>query len=221
MKILKKVLIPEASAAAVDIHNINALAFALTWSHRNYGEVFPDDKSTLANLLHNFLAIPLQFTVTAVQWSNYSVVGKGLEVPSGMDAVFSLPNEMITRATSGSMSQRLVIQNWAGGLFIAATFALLLLVLYGIGRVLRLREPLPITSGIGDIDIMSSAEDMMFTQKPRQAGSGGHVDEAGCGIPREEMSLLEFTRDLDTASYLDLAKKLRDRQVRHKVLSSG
>ncbi|KAK0714139.1 hypothetical protein B0T26DRAFT_784142 [Lasiosphaeria miniovina] len=208
MKIFSKILVPSPNASAEAVYNINALAFALTWSHRNYGEVFPNDNSTLASLLHNFLSVPLQFTVTAVQWSNYSITEKGLQLPPDMNATFALPAEMVTRAKGGASGQRLVIETWTGCVFIAATAALLVLVHVGIVRILRLREPLPATSGIGDIDIMNSADDT--TVRTLRAGA-----EDG-DSPREDMSLLEFTRGLGTASSRSLAKSLRDRRVQRR-----
>ncbi|KAK3361797.1 hypothetical protein B0T24DRAFT_690227 [Lasiosphaeria ovina] len=157
-----------------------------------------------------FVSVARRFvrTLATTVRQNFSIVEKG-QLPPDMNATFALPGEIITRAKSGASGQRLVIETWTGCVFIAATAALLVLVHVGIVRILRLREPLAATSGIGDIDIMNSADDT--TARTPRAGA-----EDGDG-PREDMSLLEFTRGLGTASSRDLAKSLRNRRVqRHK-----
>lgn len=161
LAIIKRVLIPRSSESEVDSTNINALNYFLTWAHRTYRYSFPDDKNTLVTTLHNFLAVPLQFTVTAVQFSNYTASQLGL-------GSFPMPNDTITVATSGSSSSRLFIQPWAGWLFIAGNLALLLFILGGIVFMLLHETKLPQTTGVEELDFARSLEHIKCAKGPER-----------------------------------------------------
>lgn len=160
--IASRVLLPDSFADEVDKNNINALNYFLTWAHRTYSYSFPDDKRTLITTLHNFLAVPLQFTVTAVQFSNYSAEQLGV-------GSFPMPNETITVATSGRSSSRLFIQPWAGWLFICGNLALLVFVFGGIVFMLLQETKLPNTTGVDELDVIQSLESIICAKRPQRA----------------------------------------------------
>ncbi|PMD43061.1 hypothetical protein L207DRAFT_454895, partial [Hyaloscypha variabilis F] len=146
MTIFKKIMIPTSAATETDRAGIESLIYTLTWLHRTYRGSFPDDQNSLVTNLHNFLAIPLQFTVTAYQYANYTAGGN-----------FSLPEDTVTVATNGWSRSRLAIQPWTGWLFIIAAAALLLVVMAGILWILGQKAPLPPATGIGDFDDLRQA----------------------------------------------------------------
>lgn len=159
LAIANRVLIPTPTESEIDNFNINALNYFLTWAHRTYRYSFPDDQNTLITSLHNFLAVPLQFTVTAVQFSNYTAEKLGL-------GSFPMPNDTITVATSGRSSSRLFIQPWAGWLFIAGNLALLLFVFGGIVFMLLQDSKLPHTTGVEELDVVRSLEHIRCAKRP-------------------------------------------------------
>lgn len=161
LAIANRVLIPTSLESEVDKNNINALNYFLTWAHRTYRYSFPDDRNTLTTTLHNFLAVPLQFTVTAVQFSNYTAEQFGL-------GSFPMPNDTITVATSGRSSSRLFIQPWAGWLFITGNLALLAFVLGGIVFMLLQETKLPQTTGVEELDVVRSAQHIRCAERPQR-----------------------------------------------------
>jgi hypothetical protein len=63
--IFKKIMtIPTSPISQTDRADIESLVYSLTWLQRNYTGSFPDDQNSLVTNLHNFLAIPMQFTIT-------------------------------------------------------------------------------------------------------------------------------------------------------------
>ena len=146
----------------MDKNNINALNYFLTWAHRTYRYSFPDDRNTLIMTLHNFLAVPLQFTVTAVQFSNYTAGQLGL-------GSFPMPDDTTTVATSGRSSSRLFIQAWAGWLFIAWNLALLVFVFVGILFMLLQGTNLPQAIGVEELDVVRSLEHIKCAKRPQSA----------------------------------------------------
>jgi len=141
------ILTPSPTASLADISNINALIYAMTWSHRTYVKSFPDDKDFTTATLRNALAVPFQHTITAAIFGNYSASERGAKAV----AQFVLPDQMITTATGGTSGSRLAIQKWTGWLFVAGDATVHLAVLGGLVWVLLRRGPLPETIGLGDI----------------------------------------------------------------------
>jgi hypothetical protein len=139
-----KIFIPRNNSSANDITMINALTRSLAWFLRLYDDVFPDDINTPLTHLQNFLAIPLQFMATCVQFANYTV-------PAGISGVFVLPDDMQTTAVSGESTQRFAGQAWAVWAFIASA-GLFMAVVGGLFLwVLRQREPLPDSFGVPEV----------------------------------------------------------------------
>ncbi|KAK3387386.1 hypothetical protein B0H63DRAFT_393253 [Podospora didyma] len=115
------------SSDTLDRAMINSLTFNLAWLIRLYDNEFPDVIDTPLSHLQNFLAIPLQFMVTCVQFANLSMTEAGLR------GIFPLPDETQTVAGGGESLQRMVGQLWTVWSFITSTSASVLLIgsLYG------------------------------------------------------------------------------------------
>jgi len=125
LDIFRKVLVPGANATAMDNAAIATFGFNLGWTHRTFTEVFPDNSNTIVLTLENMLTIPLQFSITALQFANYTY-----SLP-----VLPIPEDMHTVARGGITVQRLAIQPWTGYLFIATQAVSFLFVVVG-GAVL-------------------------------------------------------------------------------------
>jgi hypothetical protein len=172
LDIFDELLVPKVSAVSVKGNanlanaSISALTHALTWVHRVYGEIFTDEQNTLVTVLSNFLSIPLQFAVTTQQLANYTVA----KSPALLQVLGEFPQseDMITTATGGSSTQRLVIKEWTGWTFIAVDAAVLLAVLFGIVCILRQVEPLPTLTGLTELDILIEADRMVCVEKGGQ-----------------------------------------------------
>ena len=191
LAIFKKIMIPTSAATDPDRAAIYSLIYTLTWLHRTYRGSFPDDQNSLVTNLHNFLAIPLQFTVTAVQFANYTVVG----------GKFPLPEDTATVATDGWSKSRLAIQPWTGWLFIVAAAAMLLAVMTGILWILGEASLAPAT-GIRDFDTLRLAGRIKVKRERRRDGE------------REDaITLIDFARVTDIDSAWGLAKEMRGWKV--------
>lgn len=182
LAIANRVLVPTSYESEVDKNNINALNYFLTWAHRTYQYSFPDDRNSLITTLHNFLAVPLQFTVTAVQFSNYTAEQLGL-------GSFPMPNDTITVATSGRSSSRLFIQPWAGWLFISGNLALLAFIFGGIVFMLLQENKLPHATGVDELDVVRSLESIRCARKPQRTASRATSSAALRTVPRADEDL--------------------------------
>ncbi|KAK4173274.1 hypothetical protein QBC36DRAFT_142916, partial [Triangularia setosa] len=143
LTILTRILIPPSSAlnmaaiaSADDEANIRGLVYSITWMHRTFHKSFPSDRTSATGNLHNLLAIPLQFAITATSYANYSASERGLQNVE----MFTLPETMRTQATGGWSTSRLMILPWAGWLFVGADVAVHLLMAGGVIWVLAVRK---------------------------------------------------------------------------------
>ena len=189
MTIFRKIMIPTNDSTVPDIAAIDSLTYALTWLHRTYMGSFPDDQNSLITNLHNFLAIPLQFTVTAVQFANYSVPGMN----------FTMPEDTATVATDGWSKSFLAIQPWTGWLFIGAAAALLLGVMAGILWIIVQEVPLEPVIGIGDVDTLRLADKINLRK------------ESEDGVSTK--TLMDFVNDTRKDSTWGWAKEMRGWKV--------
>jgi len=193
--ILRRILVPAPGATAEDVAGVSSLVYSLTWLHRTEQGYFSHDQNSLLTNLHNFLAIPLQFTVTAFQFANYSQA----VLP------FPMPDESRTTAPAGASQTRLLILAWTGWVFIAAAVLLLTLVAAGIVCILSMHKPLPPTSGLGDIDILRSAKQIQARRRPTRRGRTNNT-----GILGDETTQLAKAVDrVEEDSAWKLAKEFR------------
>ena len=200
--ILNEVLVPNENTSQSDNISINALTYALTWMHRTYDEVFPSDNNSLITNLYNFLVIPQLFMVTAVQLCNYTVIEDGLEAELGD---FPMPDDMITTATGGRSTSRLVILPWTGYLFIAINVVVLLFILGGLVWILFQPRALPSSTGVDELDSLRLAEKTRYVS-PATKGERN----------MDSSALIKWARNLDPSSRSrrqDLRKTLRGSRI--------
>ena len=200
--ILNEVLVPNENTSQSDNISINALTYALTWMHRTYDEVFPSDNNSLITNLYNFLVIPQLFMVTAVQLCNYTVIEDGLEAEQGD---FPMPDDMITTATGGRSTSRLVILPWTGYLFIAINVVVLLFILGGLVWILFQPRALPSSTGVDELDSLRLAEKTRYVS-PATKGERN----------MDSSALIKWARNLDPSSRSrrqDLRKTLRGSRI--------
>lgn len=168
-----KILIPRDNTNSYDITMINALTFSLTWLLRLYDDVFPSDTNTPLMHLQNFLAIPLQFMVTCVQFANYSV-------PAGITGIFVLPEDMQTTAAGGESTQRFAGQVWTVWAFIAIAGLFMAMVGGVLLWMLLQRQSLPKSSGVAEIDIVTrigEGDENRGLVTPRRLVSDENLDD--------------------------------------------
>lgn len=126
--------------------------------------------------------MPLQFTVTAVQFSNYTAEQLGL-------GSFPMPNDTITVATSGRSSSRLFIQPWAGWLFISGNLALLSFIFGGIVFMLLQENKLPHATGVDELDVVRSLESIRCARQPQGTARRAASSAALRTVPRADEDL--------------------------------
>lgn len=184
-----KIFIPTNNSSPTDITMTNALMFSLTWLLRLYNDIFPDDINTPLTHLQNFLAIPLQFMATCTQYANYTS-------PVDASGAFALPEDMQTTAASGKSTQRFMGRVWAVWMFIMCAGLIMALVGAIFFWMLLQREPLPNSSGVPEMDMVT-----------RIGEEGGH---------RGSVTLRELVKDenLYDCSRWRLVRTLRRRRGR-------
>jgi len=153
----KKLLIPppgSSSTSSVELTKISSITYDITWLHRTYKVAFPDQKDTPISYLRNFLAVPLQFGVVAVEYANYTVEDIVINLAFG-GVGFPLPEALRTTAVGGRSTTRLVIQEWTGWTFIGGAIGMLAVSAAGIVWVLS-RDVVRVmgSSGIPELDIL-------------------------------------------------------------------
>ncbi|KAH8666953.1 hypothetical protein BX600DRAFT_540210 [Xylariales sp. PMI_506] len=184
LTIFKKILLSNALDNSVDNSSIDDLNYSLTWLHRTYTGYFPDDQNSLLTNLHNLLAIPFQFTITAYQFANST----STLLP------FPMPADSQTVATGGWSSSKLTIQSWTGYLFISTAGFLFLATLVGIVWILFLPTALPYGSGIGDLDSLNLAR---WVTTSRGVGERLTLLEFGTGHQAvQKRSSLKLAKDI-------------------------
>jgi hypothetical protein len=209
LNIAKKLMLPSVTSNRQANDSIAALTYALTWVHRTYSNTFQGESNTLTTALENFLTIPLQWTVTAFQFANYST-------PESLVSVlgdFVLPEDMITKASGGSSSQRLAIKNWTGWTFIAVDAAVLFFVLANIIWMLRPEETLPRTTGVAEIDTYNMSRRVQYVRMDKKTSFRQHY---GNGVPTIDLrtSLGSLACSTKNLSSFSLAKEIRHWRVK-------
>jgi hypothetical protein len=182
------ILQPQPSTDPDSLTMINSLTISLSWVIRLYDDFFPDDHQTPVTYLENFLAIPLQFMVTTVQFANYTF--------NMTEPLFALPANMTTTAVSGTSTQRLIGQPWVvwtfiavGGFLTACAGAMLVWI------VAQPRQPQP-GSGVPEVAMLERAGDGYEQWSQLQ---GQHDQAAPPGEPTKD----SMEVDSATQSYSD------------------
>jgi hypothetical protein len=102
----------DKSQQALDSAFQNSVFFELTWFLRLYQDRYKYDQRPLA-YLQNFIAIPLQFSTTALQFANATLAGENLT------NVFPLPADLQVTASGARVVTRFKGQVWTFYVFTA------------------------------------------------------------------------------------------------------
>jgi hypothetical protein len=148
----EKMFIPTNYSNSNDLTMMRAFTFSLTWMLRLYDDDFPDDTKTPLMQLQNFLAIPLQFMVTCVQFANSSTSDNG-------SGILTLPENMHVTAAIGKSDTRLRGKPWAVWTFIGSASLFIVAVGAVLLWMLLQEEPLPESSGYPEIDIVTRVKE--------------------------------------------------------------
>ncbi|KAL0936119.1 uncharacterized protein CTRU02_208334 [Colletotrichum truncatum] len=189
--IWNRIFVPRNNSDDFDLQSINITIARMTWKYRTYTEFFPDNEMHV-ELLQNFLSVPLQFAITALQYANYTMA-----LPEEK-RVF--PPELLTKATGGRSIKRFVSQPWTVIVFIAAGSTVVALTGGGFWWILSQLHPLPKPSGIVEVDFMSRLSDL---QKDR--------DQHGSTEPFSD--LVHDIRSQDKQSAWQIIQALRERRL--------
>ncbi|OBR15174.1 hypothetical protein CH63R_00354 [Colletotrichum higginsianum IMI 349063] len=162
-----RVFRPRPSPAQIDLESINVTISRMAWKYRTYTEFFPDNQMHV-ELLQNFLAVPLQFAVTAMQYANYT-----LALPEEK-RIF--PPELLTRATGGRSIKRFVSQPWTVVVFIASGALVVSLSGVGFWWMLSQAHPLPKPSGIVELDFVSRVSDLQGRRRTERGDQEQFAD---------------------------------------------
>jgi hypothetical protein len=139
--------IPPEDASPLDNQSINVTLSRLAWKYRTYTEFFPDHNVPLEQL-RNFLLVPLQFSVTAMQYVNYTMALPPADI-------HDFARELMTTATGGQSIQKFVSPLWTSWTFIASGCAVVVLSGIAFAKILSQDSPVPTSSGITEIDFAS------------------------------------------------------------------
>lgn len=177
-RIWDRIFVPDGEADLTDRQSVNITIHRLAWKYRTYVEFFPDHNVPV-ELLSNFMAVPLQFAVTAMQYANYT--GTLPEDKQGF------PRELVTTATGGRSIQKFVSPAWTAWTFIVAAVCALVATGAGFLWVLTRDHPVPRPSGITELDFATK----LANGPPDGGGSAGGVAAADGTLP-------DLVRDLKT-----------------------
>ncbi|KAK7217792.1 hypothetical protein V2G26_005795 [Clonostachys chloroleuca] len=137
---------PRNKSGDLDYQSINVTLHRLAWKYRTYFEWFPDDDAPVEQL-QNFLAVPMQFGVTAMQYTNYTMV-----TPEDKR---DFTREMVTTATGGKSIQKFVGQTWTSWTFITAGIFVVLSSGSAFWWIITRGNVVPNPSGVIEIDFAS------------------------------------------------------------------
>ncbi|KAF3805791.1 hypothetical protein GCG54_00005155 [Colletotrichum gloeosporioides] len=190
--IWNRIFVPRPLSSQLDLESINITIARMAWKYRTYTEFFPDNEMHV-ELLQNFLSVPLQFAITAMQYANYT-----LALPADKR---TFPPELLTTATGGRSIKRFVSHPWTVLVFIAAGSSVVMLTGFGFWWILKQPNPLPKSSGIVELDFISRLSDL---QKHR------HTDQDS---PERFSELVYDIRSKKQHSAWHIIKALRKRRL--------
>ncbi|KAK5656045.1 hypothetical protein OQA88_5184 [Cercophora sp. LCS_1] len=219
-EVMELIFVPRVNASATDLAAVNALIYSITWMHRLYKSTLPSDNYSLTVALHNLLAIPLQFSVTANIYTNYTATSLG-----GLTGVVTLNDSMITTARGGQQSSRFVIQFWVGVLFMVGGAAIHVLVLaclvWVVHRWKGIDGVAPEDTGLVEIDAIRTGRRVeVIDGDSTGLVRVGILGFRGRGSDRSEdaevvgTSLDDYLRDEEESSGWKIMRGLRKRKAR-------
>ena len=147
-----KLFNPGHNVTSDDAVMVNAFIIELGWYLRLYEDRFSDDEQSPLNLLQNFLTVPIQFSTTALQFSNATLQA---EFP-GID-IFPIPSDLETTASAAQITPRFIGQLWTVCVFIAICSVLVLYAGCILGWILFQEPLLTDPSAFPEFDILSKS----------------------------------------------------------------
>jgi hypothetical protein len=145
-----KLFNPSSNTTSDDAVMVNSFMYELGWYLRLYQDEFGDDGQSPLNLLQNFLTIPIQFSTTALQFSNATL--QAIFPGAGS---FSMPSYLETTASEAQVTPRFIGQLWTVSAFIG-TCSILILWAGGIlGWILFQKPVLSDPSAFPEFDIVA------------------------------------------------------------------
>ncbi|KAK3936514.1 hypothetical protein QBC46DRAFT_357414 [Diplogelasinospora grovesii] len=164
-----RVFIPHQNSSSFDNSSIASLIGSLTWLLRLEHDLYSSDKNTPVTYLQNFLAVPLQFTVSCIQYANYT---------SGDAAgTWAMPDEFKTQAIFGTSDNRIYGPPGPTISFIAVAVATDLIFAAMIFWMLVQGRPLRATPPINDLDLISLADEDQENGYPRLREIAQHTQD--------------------------------------------
>ena len=143
-----KLFNPGPNVTSDDAIMVGSVMFDLGWYLRLYKDQFSDDEQSPLTLLQNFLTIPIQFSTTALQFSNATL-------PPG-SGIFAMPSNLETTASAAQITPRFIGQLWTVCAFIATSSVLVIWAGCILGWILFQRKPLlHDPSAFPEVDIVS------------------------------------------------------------------
>jgi len=164
---------------------VNSVMFELGWYLRLYEDQFNGAGQVPLNLLQNFLMIPIQFSTTALQFSNATL--QAILPGSG---IFAMPSYLEATASGAQITPRFIGQFWTVCTFIAICSVLVLWAGCILGWILFNGTPmLTDPSAFPEWDIVSkSGRDTEHgstrSTLPDLAQEKGLTNAGSCAIPK-------------------------------------
>ncbi|KAG7103368.1 hypothetical protein HYQ45_017525 [Verticillium longisporum] len=168
LRIWRRIFIPTSKADLIDRQSINVTIHRLAWKYRTYTEFFPDHDVPVEQL-RNFLAVPLQFGITALQYANYTMA-----LPPEKRA---FPPELLTVATGGRSIMKFVGPLWTAWVFIVSGVLVIVVSGCGFWYILVQAHPVPRPSGILEVDFAVKLEDVRARNGESSMGNFSEVAE--------------------------------------------
>jgi hypothetical protein len=132
-------LFNSSSQDFADAATIFSSQFDIGWALRLYQDDYPDYVAGPITVLQNFLAVPIQFATTALQWANFS----------------SLPSDLETTVTTAQVAYRAFSQPWKFYVFVALTFSLSFCAMVILAYSHSSSHPIPDSSLYPEFDILA------------------------------------------------------------------
>ena len=180
-----KLFDPGSDATSDNAVMANSLMYELGWYLRLYEDQFNGAGQVPLNLLQNFLTIPIQFSTTALQFSNAT-----LEAILPESGTFAMPSYLEATASGAQITPRFIGQLWTVCTFIAICNVLVLWAGCILGWILfnktrLLTDP----SAFPEWDIVSKSgcdteHGSTRTTLPGLAQEKGLTNAGSCAIPK-------------------------------------
>lgn len=196
--IFSTVFTPTTNLTSDDTEMTTGLLFQIGWLLRLYQDDFADNDFIPLNFLRGLLTVPIQFTVTALQYVNSTV--SAIDPQSN---TYALPADLKTTASAARSTYRAIsTKPWTVYTFIAVVIVLLLCgnILFALVWTKPPLAAVPIISSFSEIDATSKSG-RLLTQQPfqdycsalRQAGLGNACSaDIVQGVRRKNIRVVEI-----------------------------